>query len=295
MSKETILIVGASGLCGQYIARHFLDKANQYIVYTTSRNPLEFADHICHDFTDLPSPGKFPDRIDYVINCAGAVDQSHSAGYSIIDTNLRITYNVIKYSLLAKAACLIQFSSISVYGTPPGNGLIPEEYSLSPATSYGISKVLSEKLCSSMLTFHPRFFNLRLGYVLGPQIPERYFVSRFVAKLLKGEPVELVNPDTTYFSFIDIADITMVIEHLFTYPESATFNVVGDQIISVRKVFQTIQSFYPTALNLISESERPSDVFAARFSNQRIKQKLGIDRFRTFEESIGRIVEKVGA
>jgi nucleoside-diphosphate-sugar epimerase len=199
--EKSILVTGASGMCGQYIYQHFL-KGKGYLVYTTSRRPVEYARHICHDLNDPLGFEKFPKKVDLIVHCAALVDET-TAEYSVVDANVRSMFNVVNYALSARASCLIHFSSISVYGKPAMDTCVEESHSPQPVTSYGLSKVLSEALCNSMLRDTLRWFHLRLGYVLSPNAPSRYLVRRFAEKLVRGDSIELANPDVTRFFLFD--------------------------------------------------------------------------------------------
>lgn len=288
--KRSILVTGASGMCGRFIYASFLHDKDSYVVYTTSRRDVEHVRHISHDLNEPLSFDKFPQQVDLVVHSAALVDETTSA-YSVVDSNVRSMFNVVNYALSARASCFIHFSSISVYGRAAADECIDESYLPRPVTSYGLSKVLSETLCSSILGDKLRWFNLRLGYVLSPEAPSRYLVRRFVEQLARGDSIELVNPDVTRFSFVDISDIALVCETLFARPvASGTFNVVGDECPTVRHLFQTVRGSFPASRSAVTESEKPDSIYAPRFCNERIKQALGIERFLPYEQSVLKIL-----
>lgn len=288
-SRKTILITGATGMCGQYISRYLQDKPDRYLVYTTGRRALEYERHICHDLEHPLPMDVFPKEVDYIVHCAALVDETNWE-YSLIDTNVKITYNTINYAQKVQPSCFIQLSSVAIYDQRGNHTLTEENSVLRPVSSYGVSKVLTEALCASILEAPIRLVNLRLGYVLSPNVPRRYFLLRLAKKFEQNEPIKMINPDSTCFNFVDIADIALVCQRLFDYPVSEDFIVVGDQHPTVRQVVQALKKYFPDTQSQVTEADIPNEVHASRFCNEKIKRILNIERFIPFEQSLQQIM-----
>ena len=287
--RKIVLITGATGMCGRYISRCFQDKQDRYLVYTTGRESLEYERHICHDLEQPIPMDVFPEKVDYFIHCAAVVDETNW-DYSLIDTNVKITYNTINYAQKVQASCFIQFSSAAIYDQR-GNRILTEKNSvLRPVSSYGVSKAMIETLCTSLLKSPIRLFNLRLGYVLAPKLKQQSFLFRLAKKFEQNEPIEMINPDSRRFNFVDIADITLVCQHLFEYSVSEDFIVVGDEHPTVRQVVKALKNYFPDTKSQVTEVEIPNELHASRLSNEKIKRILNIERFILFEQSLQQIM-----
>jgi len=287
---EKILITGYSGLCGSYIGNYLQTIPNAYSIFTTSRNEISKERHIAHDLLEPISLNEFPSHVDCVIHCAARVDE-YDTSYSVIDYNLRTSFHVMKYALDSGANYFINLSSVSVYGQPKLTNPITEKFVTNPSTSYGLSKLLVENLGTSMLSNKMKVVNLRLGYVLGPKIPDKYFLSRFAKKLTKGEEIHLINPDSTQFSFVDVVDITHICEILIKTKPEGIFNLVGDETPTVRDVFTEMVKYFSNANPVFSESIDKSTIFDTTFSNEKIKTIFKIV-FKSYKNSFKNIFMK---
>ena len=287
---KKILITGYSGLCGSYIGKCLQTVDDRYSVFTTSRNEISKPQHIAHNLLEPLSLSEFPRKIDCVIHCAARVDE-HDNSYAVIDHNLRSSFHVMRYALKSRANCFINLSSIAVYGKPNTSIPINEKFITIPLTSYGFSKLLVENLAISMLSNKMRVINLRLGYVLGPKIPDKYMLSRFKEKLKKRENVHLINPDSTRFSFVDVSDIARACEILIKTNHEGIFNLVGDEAPTVRDVFEEIRKYFPHVDSAVTESIDKNDTFAVIFSNDKAKKVLEII-FKSYRDSFKNIFAK---
>jgi nucleoside-diphosphate-sugar epimerase len=292
INKKRLLITGASGLCGGYLHKHFLTYGENYEIYTTSRRYVNYKRHITHDFQEPYNNSELPLTVDYIINCAAVVNESLSAGYDLINKNLKSMFNILRYALAAKVSCFIQLSSISVYGQQSSPDLIQEQFPLKPVSPYGKSKILCEFLCRNMLSNVSRFFSLRLGYVLASQIPTRYFLSRLLKQLNDNKEIILINPDKSRFSFIDVNDIALICEKIFECSETnGIFNVIGDQNPTLRQVFNLLKEYFPGYAGSIIEKNHPEQILSTRYSNEEVKKNLNIKNFTNIEQSFKKLIK----
>jgi len=271
--KRNILITGSSGFCGSFLANE-LKNYNDLEIYTTSRKNITTDNHIKHDFLEPAPENLFPERIDCIIHCASEVLQS-STDFKIIHNNLLICYNVLKLALSKKIRTFVNFSSISVYGVKNGSK-VNENFSPQPITFYGLSKLFTEFFCNWLIPKDANLINLRLGYIIGKNIPERYFLSRFKKNISNNTNVTLLNPDKTKFSFIDLYDIEKICKIIIDGNYNGTFNVVNDESPSVREIFTEIKKYIPSLNSNVNEQFDKNKESYIRFSNEKIKQELKI-------------------
>ncbi len=275
LMKKRILITGSSGFCGSFLANYFTKKSDQYTVYTTSRNNSNNPNHIIHDLSNPIPMEKFPDNLDGVIHCASVVEQNQM-NFDIVEKNLRLYYNLLKFTSKLKIQHFINLSSISIYGVQNAS-IVDEDFKTNPDTFYGISKKFSEHLCDFMLTDQNNLVHLRLGYVLGKNFPERYFLTKFKNSILTNTPINLLNPDTTNFSFIDLRDIGQICENILPSNIRGKFNIVNDDFPSVKEVFLEILSNFPTKKITFNEKFDKSQESNTKISNTKIKDKLNFE------------------
>lgn len=286
---KKILITGYSGLCGSNIGT-YLQRTNEYSIFTTSRNEISEDQHIVHDLLEPIPLNKFPHEIDCIIHCAARVDECDTS-YAVIDHNLKTIFHVLKYALESNCNYFINLSSVSVYGLPRMVTSITEQFVTKPMTSYGFSKLLAENLAIDMLSDRMKLVNLRLGYVLGPKIPDKYFISRIKKKLEKGEKIHLINPDSTRFNFVDVVDIARACAILIKTKHEGMFNLIGDETPTVRDVFADMIKYFPDVDPIFTESIDTNVIFDVIFSNEKAKTILKIV-FKSYHDSFKNIFIK---
>jgi len=287
--RYTILITGATGFCGSYLSKYFKNKNKEIQVYTTSRKKQSNSNHIQHDLS-IPVPTNlFPKKIDCIIHCAANLEQ-HNTEFTVINENLKTSFNICQYAIKAKCQYFINFSSIMVYGKTKNDHPISEDSQTFPSTVYGLSKLLVENMINGVLTNLMNVVNLRIGSVIFENIPKRYFLYRFKESFLKGESITLINPDKTRFSFIDLQDIAKICELLINTKNTGTFNIVNDECPNLRQTTQEIKKYYDSP-TVIKEIVRKSEEFPFRFTNKKIKKLVKI-KFKSYKDSFRDIFSK---
>ena len=157
-----ILITGAAGMIGRKLTeRLIIDRAigGETIEKLTlidgvaPTRPAGFSDHVKARAADLADPGVADkagaDRPDLIFHLAGVVsgeaDIDFEKGYRV---NLDGTRALLEAVRLAGGGYKPKFvftSSIAVYGAPFPHA-IPDDFHLTPLTSYGTQKAMSELL-----------------------------------------------------------------------------------------------------------------------------------------------------
>jgi len=278
-----ILITGSSGFCGSFLKNYF-QKNDSHNIFSISRKQ-ETGNHIVFDLLNPIPNSLIPEKIDCIIHCASIVNEKNS-DYSILENNLKIAYNIQNFVLQKTPNFLINLSSVSIYGYPDSQN-IDESFIQKPKSTYAISKLLIEHFFNAMIPLNTHLVNLRLGYVIGPNIPSKYVISRFQQMLKNNEKILLTNPDTTNFSFIDLSDIAKTCEIIINKKLSGTYNLTGDKFHSLREIFVMIKNFFPNYNQTITENENSNIRFSTTFSNRKIKQ-FGIS-FKNIDESFKEI------
>jgi nucleoside-diphosphate-sugar epimerase len=284
LSKKTLLITGASGLCGSYLTNFFMKKDLE--LYTTSRKKSNKKYNISCDLTDFDDLKKLPKKVDYIIHCASVVDEINS-DFKILENNLKIGFNLSHYIHQKKPKCFINLSSISVYGYPD-NRNIDENFLMNPISQYGYSKVINEQLFLNTSSKNTRILNLRLGYVLTPKIPSRYFISRLIDMLKNNKTVTLFEPSKNFFNFIDIDDVCKSCLYFLDSKASGSFNVVMDIQPNLQQVFDELKTYFPNFSSKIL-IKHSTQINKCVISNQKLKKIMKFS-FTPYCNSLSKII-----
>ena len=209
-----ILILGAAGMIGRKLAATLAPDHQLTLADVVPSPPFPNAQTLILDLTAAAAPSLIARKPDAIIHLAaivsGEAEADFEKGYA---TNLDATRALLEAIRLTPNCCpkLIFASSIAVFGAPfPAK--IPDDFHLTPRTSYGTQKAITELLISD---YSRRGFidgiALRLPTIcVRPGLPNKAasgFFSNIIREPLAGKPAVLPVPDTT--------------RHWFASPQSA--------------------------------------------------------------------------
>ena len=209
-----ILILGAAGMIGRKLAAALAPDHQLTLADVVPPPPFPNAQTLTLDLTAAAAPSLIALKPDAIIHLAaivsGEAEADFEKGYA---TNLDATRALLEAIRLSPNYCpkLIFASSIAVFGAPfPAK--IPDDFHLTPRTSYGTQKAITELLISD---YSRRGFidgiALRLPTIcIRPGLPNKAasgFFSNIIREPLAGKPAILPVPDTT--------------RHWFASPQSA--------------------------------------------------------------------------
>ena len=157
-----ILITGAAGMIGRKLTeRLVIDRAigGQPIEKLTlidivaPTRPVGFSDHVKTRAADLAAPGvaekAVSERPDLIFHLAGVVsgeaETDFEKGYHVNLDGTRALLEAVRLAGGGYKPKLIFTSSIAVFGAPFPDA-IPDDFHLTPLTSYGTQKAISELL-----------------------------------------------------------------------------------------------------------------------------------------------------
>ena len=212
-----ILITGAAGMIGRKLTERLvidralggqpLEKLTLIDIVAPAR-PVGFSDHVKTRAADLAAPGvaekAVSERPDVIFHLAGVVsgeaEIDFDKGYHV---NLDGTRALLEAVRLAGGGYKPKFvftSSIAVFGAPFPDA-IPDDFHLTPLTSYGAQKAMSELLLAD---YNRRGFldgvGIRLPTIaVRPGKPNKAasgFFSGIIREPLAGEAAILPVPDT---------------------------------------------------------------------------------------------------
>jgi nucleoside-diphosphate-sugar epimerase len=156
-----ILVTGAAGMIGRKLidqlvidralGDHIIEKMTLIDIVQPAR-PAGFSDHVKTRAADLAAPGvadkAVEERPDVIFHLAGVVsgeaETDFEKGYHVNLDGTRALLEAIR-AITGYKPKVIFTSSIAVFGAPFPNA-IPDDFHLTPLTSYGTQKAISELL-----------------------------------------------------------------------------------------------------------------------------------------------------
>lgn len=265
-----VLVTGGAGFIGSHIVRHFQGRADVVVLDDLSTGQI--GNLTGHDYTLIEGSIVDPDivkkacqGVDFVFHMASMVSVAESMLHiqRCHQTNGQGLLNVLEASLGAKKVFFA--SSAAVYGNS-GDGLKRETDCPAPVSPYAITKLAGEYYCDlfsqqrGLPTVSLRFFN-----VFGPgQSPHSAYapvIPSFLAKALKGEPLQIHGDGLQTRDFIAVEDIVDAI--LFVTLSDGlqgVYNAGYGRSMTVLDLARKIIELTNSSSPLVHVDSRPGDV-----------------------------------
>jgi GDP-4-dehydro-6-deoxy-D-mannose reductase len=245
-----VLITGASGLTGGWLARACADAGEE--VFGLSRSGLVAAGRgVAVDLRDGPACRDAfrsiqPDVV-YHLAALSSVGRSWEEPAQTVNDNTSSSVSVLEAVRLdAPAARVLWVSSCEVYGAPERLP-ISEDAPLKPANPYAVSKVAGDLLAGLYADAHGlNLVRARPFSHAGPGQRAIFIVSSLArqaaeARLAGKRSIEIVtgNPDTRR-DFTDVRDVVRAYRLLAAGEQTGIFNVSSGHSISAAEQVQLL-------------------------------------------------------
>jgi len=247
-----ILITGSGGFIGKSLANS-LSKSHEVIGLTSVAGKLnapikefylDLSNHnsVAAFIKQLKASKKQP-FIDLVVHTAGKLaHKDPMENIEVLETNNRITFNLMEIIKGFNVNTLINLSSMSVY--PYEDGTFSETSLCEPEKNedflYGLSKLNSEKILSAFLKdFNFRFVNLRLAQVYGQDMRQDRIMPVFLQELKENNTITVLGMGKRRLNFIHIERLIFILNFFISSRASGTFNT-GNENLSLLEIAKNL-------------------------------------------------------
>ncbi|SKA29676.1 NAD-dependent epimerase/dehydratase family protein [Consotaella salsifontis] len=284
MSKR-IVFTGGSGKAGRHVVPWL--KARGHEILNVDLVPLD-CPGVNTLITDLAQEGQvmnalsthfgfedqnagaFPPKIDAVVHFAAIPRILIKPDNETFRVNVQSTYNVIEAAMKLGIRKVIIASSETTYGVCFAEGdkdfhsfPLEEDYDTDPMDSYGLSKVVGEKIARAFsMRFGADIYALRIGNVIEPHEYDKF--PAFLA--------EPMSRKRNAWSYIDARDLGQMV-HLCVEKDGLgfqIFNATNDTIT----LNEPTEDFLKRACPGVPITRKMGE-FEAPLSNRKIREVLG--------------------
>ncbi|MCX5993695.1 MAG: NAD-dependent epimerase/dehydratase family protein [Chloroflexi bacterium] len=211
---QRVLVTGGAGFIGSHLVEKLLDLGARVSVIDTMLcgNKIEHLEGHKNlsihrlDVTDIQAIEPLFEGQDMVFHLAAVVgvEETQDEPVNLLNVEVGGTSNVISLTAKNKVKRFIFASSSEVYG----DSLKPmvEEGPFNPKSTYALTKLMGEHFCQAYYQkYGLEYAALRYFNVYGPRQDDRFVLSRFVSRALKGEEIRVYGDgnQTRDFTFID--------------------------------------------------------------------------------------------
>lgn len=282
---KRIVFTGGSGKIGRHVIPYLLERGHQVLNLDLTPLDVPGVETVITNLADAGETynaltlhfgfneyfgGKGRGPVDAVVHFAAIPRIFLRPDNAMFAANVQSTYNVIEAATKLGIRKIVTASSETVYGVCFAEGErdftsfpVEEDYDTDPTDSYGLSKVLGEKIARSFATrTGSDIYALRIGGVVEPQDYARF--PEFLA-----EPSKRRRDGWTYMDARDLGQIV----HLCIEKDGLgfqVFNAVNDNIVSDTPTAEFLKKHAPD-----TPITRSMGVFEGPISNRKLREVLG--------------------
>ncbi|MBE0635290.1 NAD(P)-dependent oxidoreductase [Candidatus Bipolaricaulota bacterium] len=270
-----ILITGAGGFIGRHLTARLVDR---HEVFALVRHQgvvdlPEGARILVHDLTSPLDKSQLPTQVDVVIHLA---QSSHYRSFpefaqDIVAVNIQSTARMLDYARLCGAKTFILASTGGVY--PRSDMHVTEAAPLeAPDGFYDRTKYIAELLAHGYEEVL-RVVVLRFFCVYGPGQKDR-LVPGILERIRSNQEVVIDGSPGLRLNPIYVEDAVRAFEPAFELGLSATFNIAGDEDVTIDEMARLLAGAVNQRLRLRHTGGKGSHALLG--DNTKMKQVLGI-------------------
>lgn len=265
------IVTGAAGFIGSHVAAYLLENGHEVLIIDdlsggSKENipdgakfvKISINDDLHSLFIDFK-----PDLV-YHLAAYAAEGLSHHIPMYNYQNNVIGTVNVLNAASKAGAKHFVFTSSIAAYGHPHGDKIFDEATACLPCDPYGTAKLACEHHIKSFVDYFGtmNYTIFRPHNVFGPNQniadPYRNVVGIFMAKAIQGLPMPIFGDgsQTRSFSYINVVAESIAMAPFITAARNETFNVGGDDPMSVKELAENISAIFKVPVNIDWLAER---------------------------------------
>ncbi len=263
---RTVLITGANGLLGKDLCQNLILEGSKVYAMTHSIQGLRVpgVEYIEVDFTDEWNEELLPESVDVIIHLAQSEhfrDFPHSA-IDVFKVNIESTMHLLNYAKKVNVKQFIYASSGGVYGN--GAQAFNEN---SPIVAPGqLGFYLGSKTCGEILVqSYASVFQvvvLRPFFIYGAGQNRSMLIPRLMDNIASGIPVSLQGKQGIKINPIHVKDASKAIIATLKLKESATFNIAGPQVLSIREICEGMGAFLGVDPIFTKQAGKANDLIA---------------------------------
>ncbi len=261
-----VLVTGSNGLLGRAVCKKLLDQ-NFFVTALVHNEHLQheaLAECLTLDLSSNWKLEQLPNRVDTIIYLAQSSKfrEFPNSALDIFNVNVSSTARLLDYARQVGAKQFIFASSGGVYGN--GSQAFNENASIVPAGQLGY--YLGSKACGEiMVQSYASVFQvtvIRPFFIYGPQQNRSMLIPRLLDSVASGKPISLQGNDGIRINPVHVEDASAAVVAVLDTKESATYNIAGPDILSIRQIAEAMAEHLGKAPNFQRAEGEPKDLIA---------------------------------
>ncbi|MDG2989985.1 NAD(P)-dependent oxidoreductase [Candidatus Synechococcus calcipolaris G9] len=258
-----IILTGANGLLGKVLQTSLVREHQVFaLVRQSLKVPIPGIHYIITDFSQQFSYSHLPKQVDAIIHLAQSTyfREFPDKALDIFNVNIASTAYLLNYARQANIRIFIYASSGGVYGN--SHQPFHENSPIVPPGKLGY--YLGSKLCSEVLVqSYAAFFQvivLRFFFMYGPGQRRSMLIPRLMDSVKYHRPITLQGVNGIRINPIHVLDAAAAAIATLNSSESATFNIAGPEVLSLRQIAETMGNYLNIEPQFQTISGEPRDL-----------------------------------
>src|SRR5947209_243833 len=292
-----VLVTGGSGFIGSHVVDALSKRGYAPVNFDRLRSPHHpdgTLETVLGEVTDADALARAMRGCEAVIHLAAMADvgdvQKDPEGAE--RANCRGTLAVLEAARRAGVRRVVYGSTIWVYSDCEETAVHEETLLAPPSHLYTATKLAGELYCRSYAELYGIDYTLlRFGIPYGPRARPAAVVPAFVNKALAGEPLTIAGTGEQCRRFVYVEDLAEgVVRGLAPAAANRTYNLVGDEDVSVKQIAETVRQVVGP-VEIVHTEGRAGDFRGVEVCGKRAADELGWRPQTSFREGVRRYVE----
>ena len=262
-SKQSVIVTGANGLLGRAVIKSLADTNDIWaIVHSQPASPVPGVRYRVVDLSTEWDVNDMPKIADVIVHLAQSSKFRNfpDGSIDVFNVNIASTARLLNYAHRMKARKFIYASSGGVYGNSAS--AFKENSPIAPPGQLGY--YLGSKMCGEILVqsyvsiFHAVV--LRPFFIFGPGQNRAMLVPRLMDNVVSGRPITLQGANGIRINPIHVEDAAAALRAAISLEQSATFNIAGPDILSIRELCEGMGSYLGRDPNFQVQPGDPQDL-----------------------------------
>jgi nucleoside-diphosphate-sugar epimerase len=313
-SGQTVVVTGGLGFIGSHFVEQLLDRdANVVCLYRAERpevlaelpgtGRLRLVQMDLTDYRELGALFKYvAPRLHTVVHCAalnGNLEFKINNAAEIMDTNVRMTSNILSWARAYDTKDVVLLSSAEIYSAPPTYPVREEddhqrhlEFS---SNGYRMSKTYAEVLAElhrrqfGMNIFMPRPVN-----VYGPRDnfhdATKPVIPSILTRAAAGEEIEIWGDGSQTRSFVHVSDLVRVVLRMVEVNKHQTLNISTTDSVSIVELVRLVSQALDQPERYRLDPGKPSGAAARTLDLTRLHEIIDFEP-RSFHQGLRETVQ----
>ena len=291
-----VLVTGGAGFIGSHVVDALVAAGFEPRILDRRRSAYHRRDAVeavVGDIRDRTAATRAMRGCDTVVHLAAAADVNEVAREpaEAESLNARGTLNLLEVARESGIRRFVYASTIWVYSDVDAESVDEDAPLRPPAHLYTATKLAGELYCRAYGQLYGLDCTiLRFGIPYGPRARPAAVLPAFVDRALRGEPLTIAGSGEQSRRFVYVEDLAEgVVRALQDAPAHRTYNLVGDEDVSVRRIAETVRDLVGD-VEVVHTEGRAGDFNGVEVSGRRAAEELGWRPRTSFGEGARRYV-----